>query len=148
MKNSPQQIEKGINRYFERKSDLLRKVIVHDSTRSTALSSQVYIDYISDFIQKNEITEYYLIDSQGSYIMFGPQKEIFTLLILGEDNGQAHLDIAIEEGCSDAVLTVARLNIGKIYSVHKEGNNIQFLLLDEVIPSLNGFIIKSLMVIF
>ena len=135
----PQQIEKGINCYFEKKSNLLKKAIVYDKTRSTALSSQVYIDYISDFIKKHKIIEYYLIDSQGSYIMFGPQKEIFTLLILGEDNGQAHLDIAIEEGCREDMLTAARLNIGKIYSFHKDANNIQFFLLDEVIPSLRGF---------
>lgn len=138
----PQQITKGINKYFKNRSDLLVKSIIHDSTRITALSSNVYKNFVYNIIQQYNIIEYYLLDTQGSYIMFGSEGRVYTLLILGEDSAKAHLDIAIEEGCSKELLESAKLNQGKIYSNYKTKDSIEFLLLDKKIKSLEGFVYK------
>jgi CheY-like chemotaxis protein len=130
-----QQVIKGIKRYFTNKSNLLVKAIVDDKTRSTAVPTREYQEFIINFIQQYKIMEYYLLDSQGSIIMFGPEEKVYTLLILGDDNAQAHLDIAIEEGCSKKLLDIAKNQKGKIYSIYKQEENTKFLLLDEQIEN-------------
>jgi len=77
-------LKEGIDNYFEEISSTVIDAINLDETRQSLLSEPVFIDIISKIVKQNNIVEYYLIGTEGSFLMLDSNGISSTFFIYSE----------------------------------------------------------------
>lgn len=72
------------------------------------LFNENFSKYFTNFINKGNIVEYYLIDDIGSYFMFDKFGKINWLLSVTEKQIQYYIELAIEFGASKKILNILK----------------------------------------
>lgn len=77
-------------RYFFEKTKSLRVILKENSNFPLAIYSDDFYTYFKEFLRKNNIKEYYLLDAVGSFLMIDNDNHLKVLFVQNEDQCRAN----------------------------------------------------------
>lgn len=113
MKNEPEFnnklnaiVEKMKMAYFYELSKSIIEPLARDM--SSIFNQIAFADFINHFITENNITEYYLIDPNGSFVMIDIDSNIHWLIIKSDEDLNAYLDLATDSQAPLGILNAIK----------------------------------------
>lgn len=88
--------------YFQNMSEMVVKMLSVSSPN--CLQDPAFIRVFNEIVEKNSITEYYLIENSGSFLMLNADAEISYLIIKSQQDLDLHLEMARDNQAPETVL--------------------------------------------
>ena len=109
-------------KYFERKTRPLLNYLQTENL--LPLSDELFIDFFNIYMDKNDVSEYYLIDKQGSFLTINRAGQRQYLVVFTEDNLNDWINEYEQELSSDMIGLVKKNKYLPFFGVGMEASQI------------------------
>jgi CheY-like chemotaxis protein len=114
-------IKKGSKYFFEKQTAFLRSKILSNKLKKYALSNNNYIKLLSEYIEKNDVSEYYLVESIGSYVLIQKDGIKKILHICDNDDIASYIEQLADDNINANIIKQVK-NGEKILCYYSRGN--------------------------
>jgi CheY-like chemotaxis protein len=114
-------IKKGSKYFFEKQTAFLRSKILSNKLKKSALSNNNYIKLLSEYIEKNDVSEYYLVESIGSYVLIQKDGIKKILHICDNDDIASYIEQLADDNINANIIKQVK-NGEKILCYYSRGN--------------------------
>lgn len=113
-------VDELVYEYFYEKT---ASIVAHlEASRSSILTDQKFIEFFTDWCQKNAIEEFYLLNKQGAFLLKDKQGKLSYFLAQSERDNEEFIKLN-DEVTGDAVNLLTAVKSGKLipfFGPHKE----------------------------